>query len=90
MNLTITVDDELLRRARIRALEQGTSVNAVVREFLESYAGADAESAARSRLAGLARSSSASSGPAGRSWSRNELYDLRLGSAEAPGAVHEP
>jgi plasmid stability protein len=56
MNLTITVDDELLRRARIRALSQGTSVNAVLREFLESYAGSDAEAAARSRLAELARS----------------------------------
>ena len=43
MNLTIVVDDEVLRRARIRALEQGTSVNAVLREFLESYAGSDIE-----------------------------------------------
>jgi plasmid stability protein len=32
-NLTITVDDEVLKRARIKALEQGTSVNAVLREF---------------------------------------------------------
>ena len=38
-NLTITVDDEALRRARIRALEQGISVNAILREFLEAYAG---------------------------------------------------
>jgi plasmid stability protein len=47
MNLTIAVDDEVLRRARIRALEQGTSVNAVLREFLESYAGAATEAEAR-------------------------------------------
>ena len=39
MNLTITVDDEVLKRARIRALEQDTSVNAVLRDYLESYAG---------------------------------------------------
>ena len=45
MNLTITVDDETLRRARIRALSQGTSVNAVLRELLESYAGSEAEAA---------------------------------------------
>ena len=50
MNLTITVDDDVLRRARIRALEQGTSVNAVLREFLESYAGADGERRARDSL----------------------------------------
>lgn len=38
-NLTITVDEEALRRARVRALNQGTSVNALLREFLEAYAG---------------------------------------------------
>ena len=86
MNLTITVDDELLRRARIRALTQGTSVNAVLREFLESYAGSDAETAARSRLATLARSSSASSGPGGRTWVRDEVYADRL----THSSVNEP
>ncbi|MDO8318457.1 DUF6364 family protein [Rhodoferax sp.] len=37
-NLTISVDDELIRRARIKAIEQGTSVSAKVREFLAQYA----------------------------------------------------
>ena len=36
-NLTITVDDEVLRRARIRAVELGTSVNAVLREYMEQW-----------------------------------------------------
>ena len=87
MNLTITIDDELLRRARIRALTQGTSVNAVLREFLESYAGSDAETTARSRLAKLARSSSASSGPRGRTWARNDVYADRL---DQISSVNEP
>jgi plasmid stability protein len=78
MNLTITVDGEVLRRARIRALEQGTSVNAIVREFLDSYAGAEEEQEARSRLAELARASPASSGEAGRGWTREDLYAERL------------
>ena len=39
MNLTITVDDQVLKRARLRALQEGTSVNAVLRECLEAYAG---------------------------------------------------
>lgn len=82
MNLTITVDDEVVRRARIRALEQGTSVNALLRDFLVSYAGADEERDARSRLIDLARASSASSGAQGRSWSREELYEERLGVRE--------
>ena len=37
-NLTISVDDELIRQARIKAIEQGTSVSAKVREFLAKYA----------------------------------------------------
>lgn len=89
MNLTITVDDEVLRRARIRALEQGTSVNAVLREYLESYAGDQREAAARSRLATMARSSRASSGDGGRRWTRSELYDLRFADSVGPTSVHE-
>ncbi len=38
-NLTIVVDDRLLKQARMRALEDGTSVNAVLRTYLERYAG---------------------------------------------------
>jgi plasmid stability protein len=87
MNLTITVDDELLRRARIRALEQGTSVNAVLRDFLESYAGSEVETKARKRLAALARGSNASSGPGGRSWTREGLYEDRL---DRDLSVNEP
>ncbi len=41
-NLTLAVDDQLLRRARLRALEQGTSVNALLRDYLETFAGARA------------------------------------------------
>ncbi len=79
MNITITIDDEVVRRARIRALEQGTSVNALLREYLESYAGADEERDARTRLVRLARESHASSGRAGRTWTREELHAERRG-----------
>lgn len=73
-NLTITIDDEALRKARIRALSQGTSVNAVVREFLESYAGVRPEQErAMRRILEMARRST--TGSRGRSWTREELYD---------------
>lgn len=36
-NLTVSVDDQLIKRARMRAIEQGTSVSAKVREFLQQY-----------------------------------------------------
>lgn len=38
-NLTIAVDDEVLKQARLKALEQVSSVNAVLREYLEACAG---------------------------------------------------
>ncbi len=36
-NLTISVEDELIKRARVRAIQQGTSLSAKVREFLQQY-----------------------------------------------------
>ncbi len=79
-NLTITVDDDTLKRARMRALEEDTSVNAVLREYLEEYAGNRQEQieAAR-RILTSSRDSASRSGPGGRSWTREELYEERLG-----------
>ena len=73
-NLTITVNDELIRRARIRAAETGTSVNAVLREFMESWVG---QSSHRERAVAslLKRSSGSASGRAGRHWTRDELHE---------------
>jgi post-segregation antitoxin (ccd killing protein) len=39
-NITVTVDEETYRRARVRAAEQGTSVSRVVKEELTRYAAA--------------------------------------------------
>ena len=33
--LTVRIDETLLRKARIKAKENGTSVNAMIREFIE-------------------------------------------------------
>lgn len=74
-NLTLTIDGDVLRRARIRALEEGTSVNAVVRRYLEGYAGTSPAAAAVGRFVERARSSSAGSGPRGRQWTRDEVHD---------------
>ncbi len=74
-NLTITVDGRLLKQARMRALENGTSVNAVLRTYLERYAGAGNAGEALDGFARLARLSAASSGARGRTWARDELHD---------------
>lgn len=73
-NLTIVVDDEVLKRARIRALEQGTSVNALVKEYLESFSGAAADRREATRKL-LEMSRAAKSERGGRRWTREELHD---------------
>lgn len=35
-NITVSLEDEIYRRARIKAAEQNTSVSALVRTFLEA------------------------------------------------------
>jgi len=36
-NLTVSLDPAIVREARIRAIGEGTSVSAMVREFLQHY-----------------------------------------------------
>jgi hypothetical protein len=42
-NLTIALDEAIVRKARIRAIQEGTSVSAKVRDFLAQYANATAQ-----------------------------------------------
>lgn len=79
-NLTLAIDDELLRRARIRALESGTSVNAAVRDFLVAYTGTSQQDATVGTLIALADDAGATSGDAGRSWTREDIYEERTTS----------
>jgi plasmid stability protein len=75
-NLTITLDDELLRKARVRAAELGTSVNAVLRDHLERWVDLENERRrAMERFLEASRRSRASSG--GRKWTRDELHERR-------------
>jgi hypothetical protein len=73
-NLTITLEDEVLRRARMRALEQDTSVNALLRNYLEAYA-AVGTTWDQATDAILQLSSRMRSGKGGRSWTRDELHE---------------
>lgn len=73
--LTLTIDDEVLQRARARAREQSTSVDAIVREYLETYAQGERKRGALRQLVELSRRSTASSGVEGRSWTRDDVYD---------------
>lgn len=49
-NITVSVDDTTHRRARIKAVEQGTSVSAAVRDFLIRWSGEETDFERRKRL----------------------------------------
>ena len=44
-NITVSLDDETYRRARVRAAELDTSVSALVRQFLAQMASGESETA---------------------------------------------
>lgn len=73
-SLTISIDESLLRRARIRALEHGTSVNALLRDYLEAYATPDSQQQAVANFLVTAQSAHGSSGGGGRTWTREDLH----------------
>lgn len=74
-NLTLSIDDDLLQRAREAALRDRTSVNALVRDYLTRYAdGKRRRLEALDALDALAADSRArSEGP----WRRDELHDRK-------------
>ena len=90
-NLTVSLDAAIVREARIRAIGEGTSVSAMVREFLQHYVklGAavlkstteetvkpSAQQAAMARFIARAKNSPYHSGD--EKWSRDALYDRKI------------
>lgn len=73
-NLTITVDDATLKRARLRALQRDESVNAHLAECLRRYADAGAAETTMARVLGAAEASTHGSGTGGRTWTRDDLH----------------
>lgn len=73
-NLTLSIDEKLLKKARIQALEQGTSLNAVVREFLQNYA-AGQQKYQQLTVDLLAKAQWVSGDSGGKSCSRDELHE---------------
>jgi hypothetical protein len=76
-NLTIVIDENILKKARMRALEEGTSVNAVVRQYLESYTGAHhGHQATVAEILNLSKKSRSRKGS--KRWTRDDLHDRTL------------
>ena len=75
-NLTIAIDPETLKKARLRATREGSTVNKLLREFLESYVDTRNEQVSAVRRYDCAREKD-HSGHVGKRWTRDELYDRR-------------
>jgi hypothetical protein len=76
-NLTISVNEQTLKRARMRALEENRSVNAVLARYLEEYAGEDAARRRRQEaLEALLEIADAAECRRGSgTWTRDELHE---------------
>jgi hypothetical protein len=75
MNITLSVDDEVIRRARRQAEVLGTSVNQLVRDYLERLAGGRDPAAEAAEFARLSRLAPGNS----RGWkfNREEIHERK-------------
>ena len=72
-NVTIALDESLIQAVRRIAAERSTTLNAMIRGFLEELAERESEAVkARRRIVELCRQTHAEVGP--RTWSRDELH----------------
>jgi post-segregation antitoxin (ccd killing protein) len=75
-NVTLTIDEDLLLAARKLALDRNTSVNAMVREYLEDVTSqAKRRAEARATLEKFFEEKPVRLG--GITWTRDDLYDRK-------------
>ena len=75
-HLTIALEEKLLEEAQERARQQGTSVEEILRRYLESYVDAQQQERQREAIEALLDLSTRTrSGSGGRKWTRDELHE---------------
>ena len=74
-NITLTVDDEIIKKVRKIAIDEDSTMTAMIRDYLQSVA--DRESPERERKIALLEQSFNELGRdmGKRTWSRDDLYD---------------
>jgi hypothetical protein len=75
LNLTISVDDDLLRKAREHAQRRGLSLQELLRSYMKSLVGEPSPEAVATELLDLMRRAPGDSG--GRKIRRDEAYEGR-------------
>jgi len=74
-NITLSVDDRIIKKVRKIAIEKNTTLTAMVRDYLEQVAARD-ESEKQKTLDALSKSFGRLSRDMGkRTWCREDLYD---------------
>ena len=73
MNITLSIDEKLVERARRLAAAHGTSLNQMIRRLLEEATAASSVDQLVGELEELWATDEGDSG--GQTWNRDELYD---------------
>lgn len=73
MNVTLSIEAKLLTRARELAHQRGTSVNQLIRDYLERLTGSSGPADVLRQLESLWTEQEGRSG--GWKWNREEVYD---------------
>jgi hypothetical protein len=81
MNLTLTVAEDVVARARDIARQRGTSLNAMVRAYLEDLTGKRGGDKLAEQFDILWHQRAGHSG--GQRFSRDDLYEERLGRSHS-------
>lgn len=74
MNITLSADQETIRRSRQYAKEHGTSLNSIIRDYLKKISGESDRKANAQEFAQLAKTMAGCSEP-GYKFDRNEIHD---------------
>ena len=75
MNVTLSIEDDVIRRARRKAEAMGTSVNQLVREYLDQFSGKSGPEELAAEFERLSREAHGNS----RGWkfNRDEIHERR-------------
>jgi hypothetical protein len=74
-NVTVALDEELLLRARAKAIEQGTTLSGLVRELLEAHIRPSEAELGYAMFREVAERSTFELGDGGITWTRDDLHD---------------
>ena len=78
MNITLSIDEEIVKKVRRIAMDKDTTLTAMVRDYLTSVANSDAVDRKEqvARLEESYKKLSRDMGP--RTWTRDDLYDRKV------------